>query len=32
VLVKSDATNFKVTRALDLQLAQWVLNNRKTPA
>lgn len=29
LLVESDATNFKVTRPLDLQMAEWVLGNRK---
>jgi 2-C-methyl-D-erythritol 4-phosphate cytidylyltransferase len=28
-LVAADATNFKVTYALDLQLAEWILANRK---
>ena len=28
LLVEGDVSNFKVTRALDLQMAQWVLENR----
>ena len=28
-LVEADATNLKVTYPLDLQLAEWILQNRK---